>query len=94
MDQINTIASILAQNKTYKPPKTTERHVWTLVEEKAALALYKRNATPSESTALAEALDLKPSSMLMKIENIRFIDTGSGLANVSELTRRVFNGEL
>ena len=91
-NQIDTIQNILNKNSKIKRTTTKlNRHVWTVQEEKLALKLYKSNASAETIASEVSNTDFKLSSMQMKLENIKYLDTGTGLANVSSLTRQIFN---
>ena len=68
----------------------SDRHVWTIAEERLVIDLYRRRASKEEIRETIEGTELKLASVLMKIENIRYLDTGEGLERVSGLTRRLW----
>lgn len=71
-----------------------KRHKWTLEEGNLALDLYFKAANYEEIVLAVSKTGLKLISMVMKLENIRFLDTGYGLKNVSKLTRSLFEERL
>jgi len=96
-NQVQSIAAILGKKtkrknhtSNRKVSKVTPRHVWSIAEEKLAISLYYNEANEDEIKLAIESTELKLSSMKMKISNIRYLDTGEGLANVSELTKTLF----
>ena len=96
MSQMDIIANILGTKSkprtfTRKGTKNSNRHVWTAEEEISVINLYKTNPTASEVEGFAKNSVLKVASIKMKLENIRFVDTGIGLENVSSLTRRLWD---
>ena len=66
------------------------RHVWTVEEEELALDLYFAKATQAKVEIETSKTVLKLQSMKMKIMNIQYLDTGVGLANVSSLTKSLY----
>lgn len=77
-----------------KVSRKTERHVWSIEEENLAIDLYLDNACENTIKIEVEKTELKLSSMKMKLMNIKFLDTGEGLANVSELTKNLWEKRL
>lgn len=90
--QVSAIASILGKSKTQKnhegrrKPKMVNRHTWSMDEEMLAIKLYKAKANREEVLKALEATEITYSSMQLKMNNIRYLDTGKGLKNVSSMT--------
>ena len=96
-NQISAIARILGVKKgeknhlsCRKVVKTVERHVWSIADELLAIALYKNKATPAEIAEGISGTKIKLSSMMMKLSNIKYLDIGEGLENVSETTKALW----
>lgn len=97
-EQISAIQAILGtKSKSKSSSKATkssiknlDRHTWSISEERLAISLYKSNASLGEVKLAIEGTSLKLGSMKMKINNIRFLDIGEGLENVSSLTRQLW----
>ena len=93
--QIDIISNILGKSKKKNSnnkitSKKTNRHIWTIEEENICLDLYFKNASIAQIKEAIKDTDLKYNSVLMKLENIKFLDTGEGLENVSSLTKQLF----
>ena len=87
--ELEVIAKIMGNSK--KSTIKVHRHVWTVEEENLALDLYFSGAKDGEIAIAVKKTELKLSSMKMKLGNIKFLDTGDGLTNVSTLTRTLYN---
>ena len=72
-------------------PRSVNRYVFTMDDELLAIDLYKKGSSDAEIREAIKDTDIKYTSMKMKISNIRYLDTGDGLANISETTRTLFN---
>jgi len=96
-EQKDIIARILGPKKGEKNhagrkhAKSVQRHEWSVQDETLAINLYKRNATEEEVLLAIKDTGIKLSSMNMKLGNIKYLDTGIGLANVSETTKALWN---
>jgi len=95
--QTDAIERILGPKKGEKnhlssrrDPKSIKRHIWTIKDETLAINLYKANASEDEIKLALVDIEISLSSMLMKIDNIKYLDTGNGLKNVSETTKRLW----
>jgi hypothetical protein len=92
-EQKDAIARILGPKKGEKNhngrknTKAVDRHIWSIANENLAIQLYRNRAEESEILEAIKGTELKLSSMKMKLSNLRYLDTGEGLANVSETTR-------
>lgn len=92
-EQKDAIARILGPKRGEKNhggrknAKEVKRYLWTVQDEMLAIDLYRKNATEEEIKEGIKGTAIKLSSMKMKISNLRYLDTGDGLANVSETTR-------
>ena len=94
--QLEAIARILGPKKGTKNhdgrknPKQVDRHVWTIKEELSVIDLYKQKPTDNDIIEFSKTSELKLSSIKMKLSNIRYLDTGEGLKNVSETTKTLW----
>jgi len=92
-EQKDAIARILGPKKGEKNhagrknAKAVDRHIWSIEDENLAIKLYREKAEESEILKAIKDTKIKISSMKMKLSNLRYLDTGEGLANVSETTR-------
>jgi len=94
-NQVNIIGNILGKRKTKnhtgrKNAEKVDRYVWSIEDELLAIKLYKQSATKEEISLAITNTKIKLSSMLMKISNIKYLDTGIGLENVSDTTKTLF----
>jgi hypothetical protein len=95
-NQIDAIQKILGKKKDEKNhdgrknPKSVKRHTWTIAEELLAIKLYKEKSDKKEIREAIKDTKVKLNSMLLKLQNLRFLDTGVGLENVSEMTRTLW----
>lgn len=67
------------------------RYRWTRSDEELALTLYlngKRSKSEIDKAVMGTGIN--PKSMAMKLMNIQYLDTGVGLKNATNLTKRVF----
>jgi hypothetical protein len=68
----------------------TEKHKWSVDDDKAALRAYLDKLSKKEADTIAERLGISPSSFWMRVRNFNFLDTGSGLPNYADQSRRVW----
>lgn len=67
------------------------RHRWSRADEELALSLYlNKKTSKSQVENAVKGTNINPKSMAMKLMNIQYIDTGIGLKNATNLTRKVF----
>ena len=93
--QLDSILNILGTkiNKNHsgrKINKMVDRHIWTIQEELDVIELYNYNPNEQDILDFVETSELKLTSVKMKLLNIKYLDTGEGLKNVSNLTRDLF----
>jgi hypothetical protein len=96
MNELESIQRILGKNKQKNHvgrinSKQVNRHVWSIEEEKLVMELYKNKSSEQEIIEKIKDTKLKLSSVKMKLQNIRYLDIGEGLENVSEVTKSLFN---
>jgi hypothetical protein len=70
---------------------TNGRHKWKRSDEELALSLYLSGKTsPSDIANAIKGTGINSKSMTMKLMNIKYLDTGVGLKNATNLTKKVF----
>lgn len=70
---------------------TNGRHRWKRSDEELALCLYLSGKTsPNEIEIAIKGTGINSKSMTMKLMNIKYLDTGIGLKNATNLTKKVF----
>ena len=80
-----------------KEMKGKKKMKWTYLQEMKVLLIYKKIQAGGKQEQLCKELKDKDSSFTcplnsieMKLENIKFLDTGEGLRNASDLNKEVF----
>ena len=71
----------------------TIRHTWTEKDERLVFKLYKQDLGKEEVKEAIKNTKLKLKSVLMRLLNYKYLETGKGLPNASKLTRKIFYSE-
>ena len=95
--ELEAIKSILGTPKGEKNhlsgkrvPKSVCRHVWSIQDEELACMLYKDNASMDTIKESIKDKGMSLQSMIMRLGNLKYLDTGKGLKNVGYNTKVVW----
>jgi hypothetical protein len=95
--QISIISTILGPKKgeknhtsSRKNPKSVCRHDWSIQDEELAVRLYKANASSEQIKDAIKDRGMSFQSMMMRLGNLKYLDTGKGLKNVGYNTKIVW----